>query len=72
MQINVLEYLENIVKVLPDKIAYGDDKQTISFMEVYDQARAIGTFLSNKGLYKEPIIIFMEKSPKAIDRKSVV
>ncbi len=66
MQINVLEYLENIVKVLPDKIAYGDDKQTISFMEVYDQARAIGTFLSNKGLYKEPIIIFMEKSPKAI------
>lgn len=66
MQINVLEYLENIVKVLPDKIAYGDDKQTISFMEVYDQARSAGTFLSNKGLYKEPIIIFMEKSPKAI------
>ena len=62
MQINILEYLENIVELFPNKIAFGDGDHTITFKEVYDQGRAIGTFLHNKGFYKEPIIIFMKKS----------
>ncbi|HHT51505.1 MAG TPA: amino acid adenylation domain-containing protein [Eubacteriaceae bacterium] len=66
MQINILEYLENIVELFPNKIAFGDGDHTITFKEVYDQGRAIGTFLHNKGFYKEPIIIFMKKSPETI------
>ena len=63
---NVLEYLDNIVKVYPDKLAYSDDKTEYTFKDVETSSKAIGTYLNSKGLYKEPVIIFMHKSPKTI------
>jgi D-alanine--poly(phosphoribitol) ligase subunit 1 len=66
MQNNVLEYLEHTVKRVPDKIAYANDKMGMTFQEVYDQSRAIGTFLSKQGIYKQPVVVFMNKHPKAI------
>lgn len=66
MQYNVLEYLENIVCQLPDKVAYADEDCGATFREVYDRSRAIGTFLHKEGYYKEPIVVFMGKRPSAI------
>jgi len=66
MQYNVLEYLEHTVKRLPDKIAYANDEVGITFQEVYNQGRAIGTFLNQKEIYKEPVVVFMNKHPKNI------
>lgn len=66
MQKNVLEYLENIVGKVPDKIAYADEDSGASFSEVYDKSRAIGTFLHKNGHYKEPVVVFMGKRPSAI------
>ncbi len=67
MQIrNVLEYLEQTVTRLPDKIAYGSPKQKLTFRNVYDNARAIGSKLYADGFYKQPVVVFMEKSPEAI------
>ena len=66
MQTNVLEYLENIVDQVPDKAAYANDKDSVTFREVYDNARAIGSFLHGQGLYKEPVVVFMQKHPNAI------
>jgi len=65
-QINILEYLDNIVKICPDKIAYANETDELSFKTVYDNARAIGTFLHNEGRYKEPIVVFMRKHPDTI------
>lgn len=66
MQNNVLEYLENIVGKVPDKTAYADDTEAVTFRDVYDRSRTIGTFLHKKGHYKEPIVVFMGKHPKTI------
>lgn len=66
MQYNVLEYLEQTVNRLPNKVAYADEKIEITFQESYDQSRAIGSFLSEKGIYKEAVAVFMSKTPKAI------
>ena len=65
-QNNVLEYLENIVKICPDKTCYANESEQLSFKEVYDSARAIGTFLYQKGHYKKPVVVFMKKHPKTI------
>ena len=51
---------------VPDKIAYSNGETGISFREVYDQARAIGTFLNRQGVYKEPVVVFMNRHPKAL------
>ena len=66
MQKNVMEYLEHTVKRLPDKIAYANEDTQITFRQVYDRSRAIGTFLGCEGYYKEPIVVFMEKHPNEI------
>ncbi len=66
MQTNVLEYLENIVNVVPDKTAYANDTDQVTFSEVCENARAIGTFLHAKGLKREPVVVFMQKHPNAI------
>ncbi len=66
MQRNVLEYLEQIVTRVPEKIAYADEASGITFEEVYKNSRAIGTFLNMKGHRKEPIVVFMGKHPRTI------
>lgn len=66
MQTNVLEYLEATVTRLPDKLAYADEKEGLTFQEVYDCSRAIGSYLYKKGHKKEPVIIFMKKSPHTV------
>lgn len=66
MQNNVLNYLNRIVKEKPDKTAYSDGTISLSFQDVYNQSRRIGSFLHQKGFYKKPIVIFMQKSPKEI------
>lgn len=66
MQRNVLEYLEQIVTQVPDKIAYADEHTGVTFHEVYQKSRAIGTFLHRQGHANEPIVVFMGKHPKTI------
>ncbi len=66
MQNNVLEYLENIVVKVPNKLAYVNESISVTFREVFDNARAIGTFINKQNVYKKPVVVFMEKSPKAI------
>ena len=67
MQTNVLEYLEQTVPRLPDKVAFADDAVQITFSQLSRNARAIGTALLRDGLSGEPVVVFMEKSPKAVN-----
>ncbi len=66
MQRNVLEYLEQIVQKVPDKIAYADENTGVTFEEVYQKSRAIGSYLNREGHGKEPIVVFMGKHPRTI------
>lgn len=65
-QTNVLEYLESTVKEVPDKIAFTNEEESITFSKSLSNAQSIGTFLSKQGLYNEPIVVFMGKKPKTI------
>ncbi|MBR6879714.1 MAG: amino acid adenylation domain-containing protein [Clostridiales bacterium] len=68
MQIrNVLQYLENTVKRVPGKTAYEDGEgRSLTFAEVYEKSRAAGSFLAREGVYGEPVVIFMEKTPDQV------
>ena len=66
MQTNVLEYLESTVTRVPDKIAFANEETGLSFQQVYNQSRAIGSFLHREGFYKKPVVVFMKKHPKTI------
>ena len=66
MQTNVIDYLNEIVHKVPEKLAFSNGEEGLSFREVYDQSRSIGTYLHNNGIYKEPVVVFMNKHPKTI------
>ena len=66
MQNNVLDYLNEIVKIKPEKLAFSNGTEGLTFSEVYKQSRSIGTFLHQKGIYRKPVVIFMNKSPKEV------
>lgn len=66
MQTNVLEYLEHTVRRCPEKTAFADDKQGLTFRQLYDQARAIGSYLYREGLYGQGVAVFLKKQPRTI------
>lgn len=66
MQNHVLDYLYDIVDKKPDKLAYSNGSEGLTFKEVYDQSEAVGTYLNKKGVYKEPVVVFMDKHPNMI------
>ena len=43
---NILEYLEKTAKRLPDKIAFSGAEGTITFAELEETAKRIGTYLT--------------------------
>ena len=51
MQNHVLDYLDNTVIKVPDKIAFANETDALTFLDVYHQNRALATFLMQKGLY---------------------
>jgi len=66
MQKNILQYLEQTAARLPSKLAFSTGKEGMSFSEVLDGARAIGTYLAKNGYYREPVVIFMDKHPHTV------
>lgn len=67
MQTNVLEYLEQTAPRLPEKIAFADDNVQLTFAQVQHNAKAIGSQLLADGFCGEPVVVFMEKSPCAVN-----
>ena len=53
---------------MPDKIAYANEVEAegMSFLQVYNESRGIGTYLYKEGCYNEPVVVFMKKHPKTI------
>ena len=63
---NVLNYLDEIVTKVPEKTAFANENEGFTFRQVYDQSRAVGTWLHKQQVYRKPVIVFMNKHPKTI------
>lgn len=66
MQKNILEYLEQTAKIYPEKTAFSNGKESMTFDGIYTEARAIGSFLGREGYYGEPIAVIMDKHPRTV------
>lgn len=63
---NILEFLENTAPRLGDKTAFADESGSLSFDKLMHLARAGGSFLAGRGIYRQPVAVFMDKSPRTI------
>ena len=61
MQINVLDYLERASKNFPDRIAYQDELEEVTFSQVAEEAKRIGSLLCRLVDKGQPIIVLVGK-----------
>lgn len=66
MRTNILEYLENTAARLGSKLAFSTGEEGMTFSEVQRGAAAIGSYIAKKGIYREPVVIFMDKHPSTV------
>ena len=64
---NLLEYLESAIERVPEKTAFSNGEDSLSFREVYDNARAVGSTLAAKGYYRQPVVVYMHKHPDMVN-----
>ena len=63
---NLLSYLYITAAQYPDKPAFISETSTFTFSELKSKTEIIGSFIADKNIYNEPVLIFMEKSPEEI------
>ncbi len=66
MQKNILEYLEATAARLPDKEAFCGGREALTFGEVQKYSRAVGSTLCEAGLYRESVLVYMDKRPATL------
>ncbi|MCR5739237.1 MAG: amino acid adenylation domain-containing protein [Lachnospiraceae bacterium] len=57
----VTDYLDNVCDVLPDKIALSEKDRGISFSDLRRNARSVATGLSERGIFRRPVAVFLDK-----------
>lgn len=66
MHHNILNDLNRTALEKPDKLAFSDGVTGLTFRELHRASRGVGTFLHRRGIYRQPVVIFMEKSPQEV------
>ena len=61
MKANVTYWLDQTAQRLPDKTAFADERKAVTFGELRTQAMAIATQILAKGLFKKPVVVYLEK-----------
>lgn len=63
---NVLEFLEQAAAAYPDKTAFTDENNELTYLEVLSNAKAIGTALSSLNTANRPVAVFIDKSAASL------
>ncbi|MCX4342794.1 MAG: amino acid adenylation domain-containing protein [Kineothrix sp.] len=58
---NVTYWLDKTAAKFPDRTAFADEKGEITFEETQRRAKRIATEIVKKGLFKKPIVIYLDK-----------
>ncbi len=61
MKANVTYWLDETADRLPEKTAFVDEHKKITFRELRMQAMALATRMIEKGLFRKPVVVYLEK-----------
>ena len=57
----VTEFLDDAVKICPDKTAFVDNGQKITYKELQEKAYGISCTIVDEDIFRKPIAIFLDK-----------
>ncbi len=63
---NVVEWLQVSADRFPGKIAFSDGRFSYTYSQLNDVSRRIACELARRGLFKKPVLVLLDKEPRAI------
>ena len=66
MMRTVLDYLDSTALRLPDKVSFRDENTSLTFKQLREQALSGGSALTDAGITREPVAVYMSKTPSEI------
>ena len=66
MDFNVLDLLERTLHAYPDKVAFADEKQAVTFADLHQRAMAVGSALCQYNKMRSPVIVFVDRDVNSI------
>ena len=63
---NILEYLEESARLFPEKNAFIGEGCALSFSDVLELSRKIGSLIASRGYYRKAIALMMGREPKTV------
>lgn len=60
------DYLDITAKEHPDKVAFVDERRELTFKQLQAEAYHIATALIRSGFYKQPVLVYLDKSVEVI------
>ncbi len=63
---NVTDYLKKTTEKYPEKQAFTDGKQGLTFRELFNAAGSGAGFIHGMGIKNSPVVVFMKKSPDEV------
>ncbi|MBR4422636.1 MAG: amino acid adenylation domain-containing protein [Mailhella sp.] len=63
---NVAEWLHDSARRFPDKVAFSDGRFSYTYAELDEASRRIASELARRGLFKKPVLVLLDKEPRAI------
>lgn len=64
---NILEYLENTENKYPQKTSFVDNKREVTYFQLVNNSKKIGTYLAKKNIFNKPIAIFIDKTVNCLE-----
>ena len=64
---NILEYLENTKNKYPQKVSYVDNNREVTYSQLVNNSKKIGTYLAKKDIFNKPIAIFIDKTVNCLE-----
>ncbi len=66
MEKTITDFLDSAVRRFPDKIAFADNKNSLTYREIQTAAFKIAQRIIDYGYFKKPVVILMEKTAGCI------
>jgi D-alanine--poly(phosphoribitol) ligase subunit 1 len=62
----VTDYLDGSAQRFPDKIAFSDEKRSLTFSTVKIESQRIASMLIARAVFKKPVVIYLDKSVECL------
>lgn len=62
----VTDYLDITAKKYPNKVAFVDDRRELTFKQLQEEAYHIASSIIRSGFYKQPVLVYLDKSVEVI------